>query len=97
MNQHFPSDRMSTSNDLLATLKNVHYSVVSKLTDTYIREYDDKLDLLQTTIALGLTNELHLIQNLCVVLNKIFSSDLIRILDEHPKTSNLLELIILVM
>ena len=46
LNSHFPSDGQSTSNDLVATLKNVHYSVVSKLTDTYIREYDDKLDLL---------------------------------------------------
>ena len=46
INSHFPSNHMSTSNDLLATLKNVHYSVISKLTDTYIREYDDKLDLL---------------------------------------------------
>jgi hypothetical protein len=46
MKGHFSSDQQSTSGDLLATLKNVHYSVVSKLTDTYIREYDDKLDLL---------------------------------------------------
>lgn len=38
-------DQIST-NDLVATLKNVHYSVVAKLTDSYIKEYDDKLDLL---------------------------------------------------
>ena len=71
--------------------------MVSKLTDTYIREYDDKLDLLQTVISMGLTSEMHLVQNLCVVLNKIFNADLIRTLDEQPKTSNLLELVILVM
>lgn len=74
----------------------MHYSVVSKLTDTYIREYDDKLDLLQSVIALGLTSEMHLVQNLCVVLNKILNADLVRILDEHPKASNLLELVVLV-
>ena len=54
-------DQQSSSNDLVATLKNVHYSVVSKLTDVYIREYDDKLDLLQTIISLGLTSEVHLV------------------------------------
>ena len=32
-----------------------------------------------------------------MILNKIFNADLIRILDEHPKVSNLLELVILVM
>jgi hypothetical protein len=37
---------LSSTHDIVATLKNVHFSVVSKLTDTYIREYDDKLDLL---------------------------------------------------
>jgi hypothetical protein len=54
---NLPKNTQSTSNDLVATLKNTHYSVVSKLTDTYIREYDDKLDLLQTVISMGLTNE----------------------------------------
>ncbi|CDW91065.1 UNKNOWN [Stylonychia lemnae] len=97
LNAQFSSNKHSSSNDLVGTLKNVHYSVVSKLTDTYIREYDDKLDLLQSVISMGLTNELHLVQNLCVVLNKIFNADLIRILDEHPKVNNLLELVILVM
>jgi hypothetical protein len=46
---------------------------------------------------MGLTNEMHLVQNLCVILNKIMNADLIRILDENPKANNLLELIILVM
>ncbi len=71
--------------------------MVSKLTDSYIREYDDKLDLMQTVVAMGLTNEVQLVQNLCVVLNKIMNQDLIRILDEHDKANNLLELVILVM
>lgn len=47
MLNQFPSDEsLSTSKDIVSMLKNVHYSVVSKLTDTYIREYDDKIDLL---------------------------------------------------
>ena len=92
-----PGSKVSSSNDLLAQLKNVHYSVVSKLTDTYIREYDDKLDLLQTVLSMGLTSEMHLVQNLCVIMNKILNQDLIRILDENPKASNLLELVVLVM
>jgi hypothetical protein len=87
---------LSSTHDIVATLKNVHFSVVSKLTDTYIREYDDKLDLLQSVISLGLTSELSLVQNLCVVLNKIFNHDLVRKLDEENKASNILELVILV-
>ena len=46
---------------------------------------------------MGLTNELHLVQNLCVVLNKIINADLVRILDENLKASNLLELVVLVL
>jgi len=57
----------------------------------------EKLDLLQTTISMGLSHEVPLIQNLCVVLNKVFNADLIRMLDEHPKASNLIELVIVVM
>jgi len=97
LNMAFPSDQQSTSGDLVSTLKNVHYSVVAKLTDTYIREYDDKMDLLQTVISMGLTNDIALVQNLCVVLHKIFNAELVRALDEQPTSSNVLELIVLVM
>ena len=33
--------RKEEANDLLHTLKNVHYSLVSKLSDSYIKEYTD--------------------------------------------------------
>ena len=38
-----------------------------------------------------------MVQNLCVVLNKIVNADMVRILDERPEANHLLELFILVL
>jgi len=49
--------RKEEANDLLHTLKNVHYSLVSKLSDSYIKEYTDQAELLTHILPLGLSED----------------------------------------
>ena len=90
------SYKKEEATDLVSTLKNVHYSLVSKLSDAYIRNFDDKAELLNTVLALGLSEDVGLIQNLCVILNKILTSETVKMLDER-ENRNLMELTVLVM
>ena len=53
-----------SANDLVHTLKNVHYSLVSKISDSYIQEYTDKAELLNTVLPLGLSEDIPTIQNI---------------------------------
>lgn len=57
--------------DLIYALKNSHYSIVKQITDTYVADYENKVDLIQTIMALGLTKDKGLIQNLCIVMVKL--------------------------
>ena len=49
--------RKEEAGDLLHTLKNVHYSLVSKLSDSYIKEYTDQAELLTHVLPLGLSED----------------------------------------
>ena len=69
------------ASDLLHTLKNVHYSLVSKLSDAYIKEYNDMAEFLTHVLPLGLSEDLPTIQNLCVVLHKVMNRDTVALLD----------------
>jgi len=84
------------ADDLVHTLKNVHYSMISKLSDSYIQEYTDKAELLSTILPLGLTEDVPTIQNICVILNKVITRDVVALLDDESNSS-LLELAVLVM
>lgn len=80
----------------MSTLKNVHYSLVSKLSDSYIKEYTDKIELLTHVLPLGLSEDLPTIQNICVVLNKVLDRETVSLLDAEANRSTL-ELMVLVM
>ena len=63
--EDFPSTYTKESaNDLLHSLKNVHYSMISKLSDSYIQEYTDKAELLNTILPLGLSEDIPTLQNI---------------------------------
>lgn len=84
------------ANDLLHSLKNVHYSMISKLSDSYIQEYTDKIELLNTILPLGLSEDVPTIQNICIILNKVLNRDVVGMLDDEENNS-VLELAVLVM
>lgn len=44
-------------NDLIYALKNSHYSIVKDITDTYVADYENKAELLQTMMSLGLSKD----------------------------------------
>lgn len=50
--------------DLIYALKNSHYSIVHQITDTYIADYENKADLIQTIMSLGMTKDKQLVHNL---------------------------------
>lgn len=95
--EDFPGTyRKEEANDLLHTLKNVHYSLVSKLSDSYIKEYTDQAELLTHVLPLGLSEDAPTVQNLCVILNKVMNTATVQLLDWEDNR-NLLELMVLVM
>ena len=57
-------------NDLLYALRNSHFSIVNELSDSYIKTFENKADLLQTILGQGLTTETQLVHNILVVLMK---------------------------
>lgn len=77
-------------------MKNVHYSLVSKLSDSYIKEYTDQAELLTHILPLGLSEDSPTIQNLCVILSKVMNTSTVQLLDKEENRS-LLELMVLVM
>lgn len=62
-------------NDLLYALKNSHFSIVNEISDSYIKNFENKADLLQTIMGVGLTKEKTLVHNILVVLTKTLSED----------------------
>ena len=88
--------RKEEPTDLLNSLKTCHHSLISKLSDTYVKEYENQADLLTQILPLGLANEAATIQNMCVVLNKVMTRETVHILDQEEHRS-ILELMVLVM
>ena len=70
--------------------------MISKLSDSYIQEYTDKAELLNTILPLGLSEDVPTIQNIWVILNKVLTRDVVALLDDE-NNSSLLELAVLVM
>ena len=95
--EDFPNTyRKEEAGDLLHTLKNVHYSLVSKLSDSYIKEYPDPAELLNHVLPLGLSEDLPTVQNMCVLLAKVMNSEMVHVLDKEENRS-LLDLTVIVM
>ena len=62
-------------NDLLYALKNSHFSIVNEISDSYIKNFENKADLLQTIMGVGLTKDKLLVHNILVVLVKTLNED----------------------
>lgn len=62
-------------NDLLYALKNSHFSIVNEISDSYIKNFENKADLLQTIMGVGLTKDKLLVHNILVVLIKTLSEE----------------------
>jgi len=62
-------------NDLLYALKNSHFSIVNEISDSYIKNFENKADLLQTIMGVGLTKDKLLVHNILVVLVKTLNEE----------------------
>lgn len=78
--------------DLIYALKNSHYSIVKQITDSYIADYTNKSDLIQTIMALGTTKDKQLVHNLCIVMVKLLTEQDALDLYDDPYNRNMLEL-----
>ena len=78
--------------DLIYALKNSHYSIVQQITDTYVADYENKSDLIQTIMSLGMTKDKQLIHNLCIVMVKLLTEQNVLDLFDDPYNRNMLEL-----
>ncbi|CAI2386997.1 unnamed protein product [Moneuplotes crassus] len=81
--------------DLIYALKNSHYSIVQQITDTYIADYENKADLIQTIMALGMTKDKQLVHNLCIVMVKLCAEQKTIDLFDTPDNKNMLDLTVL--
>ena len=71
---------------------NSHYSIVQQITDSYIADYENKTDLIQTIMSLGVTKDKQLIHNLWVVMVKLLTEQNVIDLYDDPYNRNLLDL-----
>jgi hypothetical protein len=77
-------------------MKSQHISMASKLTEASIQRYDDKMELIKSTAAMGMGGDIKMIQNLSMTLNKIITSPLAIEFDKEDN-KNTLNLLVLVL
>lgn len=69
--------------------------MASKLIDASIRQFDDKLAILKQIVALGMSDDVQLVQNLSISLNKLVTRQTAFELDKEEHAP-LLSLVVLV-
>ena len=80
---------------MIYALKNSHYSIVKEITNSYVADYVNKADLIQTVMSLGITKDKHLVHNLCIVMVKLLIEQNVLNLYDDPYNRNMLDLTIL--
>eukprot|EP00347_Sterkiella_histriomuscorum_P015139 403358172 len=82
--------------DLMNQLQDQQKSLASKLTEASIQRYDDKMELIKNTVSMGMTNDVRVIQNLALTLNKLIAGPLVIEFDKE-QNKNILNLLVLVL
>ena len=82
-------------NDLLYALRNSHFSIVNEISDSYVKNFENKADLLQTIMGQGLSKDKLLVHNILVVLIKTLDESNIHQIYDVPENWNLIELTVI--